>query len=146
MRFQYSTETDSESLIGPCHQHHLELVLIGDIQYLDDFAIRYLLIRIECHEDIGISGICGLQERGDSLEGHLLLALVGVCHVIVQVLVDGQPGYRLCLRLLLRFGQQHLDGVWHNDGGGYHEEDEQQEDDVGHRCHAEVCFHIESLF
>ena len=73
-------------------QYHLQVVVVGDIEYLDNLAIGYRLVGIEGYVALAIL----LGRFGEPLHqlivGNGLRGLVAESDVVVVVLVDYYPG------------------------------------------------------
>ena len=71
-----------------CSQHHLELILIGNIQHFHDFPVRHSFISIKRHIHFRFFRSARLQERSQFFQRNRLLLIISKRRVKIQVLID----------------------------------------------------------
>ena len=59
-----------------CSQHHLELILIGNIQHFHDFPVRHSFISIKRHIHFRFFRSARLQERSQFFQRNRLLLII----------------------------------------------------------------------
>ena len=97
-----------------CSQHHLELILIGNIQHFHDFPVRHSFISIKRHIHFRFFRSARLQERSQFFQRNRLLLIISKRRVKIQVLIDNHSRQGLSRRLLFSLRKQHLDSVRRN--------------------------------
>lgn len=127
-------------------QYHFQSVVVGYIEYFDDFAIGDCFVGIKSDESLGVvlRGFC--QFLYQLVVCDRLCRFVSESDVIVQVFIDRYPCERFGRRLLIALRKVYLYGVGKDDRRGDHEEYEQQEYDIGHRCHTKRRVYFMSSF
>ena len=60
----------------PCSQHHLELILIGNIQHFHDLPVRHSFISIKRHIHFRFFRSARLQERSQFFQRNRLLLII----------------------------------------------------------------------
>ena len=121
-----------------CSQHHLELILIGNIQHFHDFPVRHSFISIKRHIHFRFFRSARLQERSQFFQRNRLLLIISKRRIKIQILIYNHSRQGLSRRLLFSLRKQHLDSIRLNNRRRDHKEDQQQEDDVRHGCHTEI--------
>ena len=74
-----------------CSQHHLELILIGNIQHFHDLPVRHSFISIKRHIHFRFFRSARLQERSQFFQRNRLLLIISKRRVKIQVLIDNNP-------------------------------------------------------
>ena len=121
-----------------CSQHHLELILIGNIQHFHDFPVRHSFISIKRHIHFRFFRSARLQERSQFFQRNRLLLIISKRRIKIQILIYNHSRQGLSRRLLFSLRKQHLDSVRRNNRRRDHKKDQQQKNDVRHGCHTEI--------
>ena len=74
-----------------CSQHHLELILIGNIQHFHDFPVRHSFISIKRHIHFRFFRSARLQERSQFFQRNRLLLIISKRRVKIQILIYNHP-------------------------------------------------------
>lgn len=69
-----------------CSQHHLELILIGNIQHFHDFPVRHSFISIKRHIHFRFFRSARLQERSQFFQRNRLLLIISKRRIKIQIL------------------------------------------------------------
>ena len=121
-----------------CSQHHLEFILVCNVQHLHDFPVRHCFVSIQSYIHFRLFRCTRLQERSQLFKRQRLFLVISESSIIIQILIYDDSCLRLCRSLLLSLRQQYLDSIGRYHGRCYHKENQQQENQVRHGRHAEV--------
>lgn len=94
-----------------CSQHHLEFILVCNVQHLHDFPVRHCFVSIQSYIHFRLFRCTRLQERSQLFKRQRLFLVISESSIIIQILIYDDSRQRLCGSLLFSLRQQYLDSV-----------------------------------